>query len=120
MRPSAEAARARARAHASAGLLLSLARRTDPPPFLSLSLPLPAPAPSYARAKGVAKMTFDNADELRKIAREHPGAQVVLRILTDDSASVCRLGLKFGAPLSAVRGLLLEARALKLDVLGVS
>ena len=65
-------------------------------------------------------MTFDNADELRKIAREHPGAQVVLRILTDDSASVCRLGLKFGAPLSAVRGLLLEARALKLDVLGVS
>ena len=65
-------------------------------------------------------MTFDNVDELRKIAREHPGAQVVLRILTDDSASVCRLGLKFGAPLAAVPGLLQAARELGLDVAGVS
>ena len=65
-------------------------------------------------------MTFDNVDELRKIAREHPDAQCVLRILTDDSASMCRLGLKFGAPLSAVRGLLLAARELKLNVVGVS
>jgi diaminopimelate decarboxylase len=45
---------------------------------------------------------------------------VVLRILADDSASVCRLGLKFGAPLSEVRHLLTVARDLGLAVAGVS
>jgi hypothetical protein len=37
----------------------------------------PAKQPShiqYAATKGVKKMTFDNEDELRKIAREYPGA----------------------------------------------
>jgi diaminopimelate decarboxylase len=57
---------------------------------------------AYAKSKGVTRMTFDNADELRKIAASYPGAEAVLRILTDDSASVCRLGLKFGAPLAEV------------------
>jgi ornithine decarboxylase len=83
----------------------------------------PAKQPShiaYAKSKGITKMTFDNEDELRKIAQHYPGAQVVLRILADDSASVCRLGLKFGAPLSSVRRLLTVAKELKLDVLGVS
>lgn len=74
----------------------------------------------YARAKGVVRMTFDNAEELRKIAREHPGAEVVLRILTDDSHSVCRLGLKFGAPLSSVRQLFTLAKELGLKAVGVS
>jgi ornithine decarboxylase len=83
----------------------------------------PAKQPShihYAKSKGITKMTFDNEDELRKIAQHYPGAQVVLRILADDSASVCRLGLKFGAPLSSVRRLLTVAKELRLDVLGVS
>ena len=83
----------------------------------------PAKQPShlaYAKSRGVTKMTFDNEDELRKIAAHYPNAQVVLRILADDSASVCRLGLKFGAPLSSVRHLLTVAKELKLDVLGVS
>lgn len=72
-----------------------------------------------ARA-GVDLMTFDNADELHKIARVFPAARLVVRILTDDSKSLCRLGLKFGAPLDAVPGLLAQARALNLDVVGVS
>lgn len=83
----------------------------------------PAKQPShlaYAKARGVTKMTFDNEDELRKIALHYPNAQVVLRILADDSASVCRLGLKFGAPLASVRRLLSVAKELNLDVLGVS
>lgn len=65
-------------------------------------------------------MTFDNTDELYKIARAHPGAKLVVRILTDDSKSLCRLGLKFGAPLVTVPALLAKARELKLDVIGVS
>lgn len=72
-----------------------------------------------ARA-GVDMMTFDNADELYKVARAHPRAKLIVRILTDDSRSLCRLGLKFGAPLAAVPGLLATARGLGLDVIGVS
>ena len=83
----------------------------------------PAKQPShirYARQHGVARMTFDNEDELDKIAEHYPGAQCVLRILADDSASVCRLGLKFGAPLPRVQAILSHARALGLNVTGVS
>lgn len=72
-----------------------------------------------ARA-GVDLMTFDNADELHKVARVHPHARLVLRILTDDSKALCRLGLKFGAPLSSAAGLLAKARELGLNVVGVS
>lgn len=69
---------------------------------------------------GVNTMTFDNADELYKIARAHPGAKLVVRILTDDSKSLCAFGIKFGAPLVTVPGLLAKAKELNLDVVGVS
>ena len=78
---------------------------------------------SFIRAaanSGVEMMTFDNADELHKIARSHNRAKLVLRILTDDSKSLCRLGLKFGAPLSTCAGLIKLAKQLGLDVIGVS
>jgi ornithine decarboxylase len=65
-------------------------------------------------------MTFDNIDELYKIARNHPGAKLVIRILTDDSKSICRFGIKFGASLAIVPELLQKACELKLDVIGVS
>ncbi|KAK7057321.1 ornithine decarboxylase [Favolaschia claudopus] len=68
----------------------------------------------------VNTMTFDNADELYKIARAHPRASLVLRILTDDTKALCQLGLKFGAPLHAVPSLLAKARELALDVVGIS
>lgn len=83
----------------------------------------PCKPPSFIRASanyGVNMMTFDNADELYKIKRSHPGAKLVIRILTDDSKSLCRLGLKFGAPLPTCPGLLQLARQLELDVIGVS
>ena len=83
----------------------------------------PCKPASHVRAAsdaGVRMMTFDNADELHKIKKNHPGAQLVLRILTDDSKSLCRLGLKFGAPLSTCSSLLQLARLLDLDVIGVS
>lgn len=83
----------------------------------------PAKQPShlhYARDNGVVRTTFDNADELVKVAKEHPGSEVVLRILTDDSHSVCRLGLKFGAPPDQVHGLLAKAVDLGLKPVGIS
>lgn len=83
----------------------------------------PCKPASFIRAAnnaGVEMMTFDNADELHKIKRAHPNAKLVLRILTDDSKSLCRLGLKFGAPLDTCPGLLKCAKELGLNVVGVS
>ncbi|KAJ6611136.1 pyridoxal-dependent decarboxylase [Mycena sp. CBHHK59/15] len=83
----------------------------------------PCKATSFVRAAaraGVDLMTFDNADELHKIARAHPAARLVLRILPDDSKSLCALGIKFGAPLAGVPALLNKAKELGLDVVGVS
>ncbi|KAL7380063.1 hypothetical protein ABVT39_010868 [Epinephelus coioides] len=74
----------------------------------------------YASAHGVQMMTFDSEVELMKVARCHDNAKLVLRIATDDSKSVCRLSVKFGAPLKACRGLLERAKELELDVIGVS
>ena len=68
----------------------------------------------------VDMMTFDNSDELHKIARAHPRAKVIVRILTDDSKSLCAFGIKFGAPLVTVPALLAKAKELNLDVIGVS
>ncbi|KAJ3124116.1 hypothetical protein HK098_001385 [Nowakowskiella sp. JEL0407] len=74
----------------------------------------------YAATKGVNHMTFDNVDELHKIKKIYPDAKLVLRILADDSRSICKLGLKFGAPLHLVPQILSEAKSLELDVVGVS
>ncbi|KAJ7112846.1 ornithine decarboxylase [Mycena crocata] len=83
----------------------------------------PCKATSFVRNAGklgVDLMTFDNADELHKIARAHPRARLVVRILTDDTKSLCQLGIKFGAPLATVPGLLVKAKELGLEVVGVS
>lgn len=74
----------------------------------------------YVASKNVRQMTFDNADELRKIAKLYPEAELFLRISTDDSSSLCRLSLKFGATLDITDSLLALARRLNLNVVGVS
>lgn len=74
----------------------------------------------YVANAGVRQMTFDNADELRKIAKLFPEAELFLRIHTDDSSSLCRLSLKFGASMDMTDGLLRTARELGLNVVGVS
>ena len=65
-------------------------------------------------------MTFDNADELYKTKALFPEAELFLRILTDDSSSLCRLSLKFGASLDSTEELLKLANSLGLNVVGVS
>lgn len=83
----------------------------------------PCKAVSFIRNaanKGVEMMTFDNADELYKVKRAHPRAKLIIRILTDDSKSLCAFGIKFGAPLHVVPSLLAKAKELDLDVVGVS
>ncbi|KAI8993375.1 pyridoxal-dependent decarboxylase [Pilobolus umbonatus] len=74
----------------------------------------------YSAQQNVNRMTFDNVEELYKIKKYFPEAELVLRILTDDSMSLCQLGLKFGAPLHTVQQLLETAKELELNVIGVS
>ena len=74
----------------------------------------------YAAKVGVKQMTFDNTDELVKIKSCYPHAELVLRIMTDDSASLCRLSAKYGASLEDAFELLQLSKDLELNVVGVS
>lgn len=68
----------------------------------------------------MSQIVFDNADELYKCKQFYPDAELFLRILTDDTASLCRLSMKFGASLDSTVGLLVLAKQLGLNVVGVS
>ncbi|RDA93009.1 hypothetical protein CP533_0710 [Ophiocordyceps camponoti-saundersi (nom. inval.)] len=74
----------------------------------------------FVRSAGVKQMTFDNADELHKVAKVFPEAELFLRIATDDRSSLCRLSIKFGAGMESTADLLGLARELGLNVVGVS
>lgn len=74
----------------------------------------------YARSVGVKKMTFDNEAELYKVKEFFPEAELVLRLLADDSGSKMKFGVKFGAPQVHVEGLLKTCKALNLKVIGTS
>jgi len=75
---------------------------------------------AYAARENVTRTTFDNIDELVKIAELAPDAEVVLRIVTDDSSSLCRLSNKYGASLCDVEELIITAIELNLNLVGVS
>ena len=55
---------------------------------------------SFAQQSGVRMTVFDGEDELYKIAslpkNGKDGFQLLLRLTTDDRASVCRFSKKFG------------------------
>lgn len=54
----------------------------------------PCKAPAHiaeAESKGVHLMTFDNVDEVKKIASISKKAQLILRIVTDDRGSTVRV-----------------------------
>lgn len=74
----------------------------------------------FAAQRGVKQMTFDNTEELYKIKQHFPAAELYLRILADDSSSLCRLSLKFGASLDDTEELLDLAKELDLNIVGVS
>eukprot|EP00584_Thalassiosira_punctigera_P004137 CAMPEP_0172527018 /NCGR_PEP_ID=MMETSP1067-20121228/1815_1 /TAXON_ID=265564 ORGANISM="Thalassiosira punctigera, Strain Tpunct2005C2" /NCGR_SAMPLE_ID=MMETSP1067 /ASSEMBLY_ACC=CAM_ASM_000444 /LENGTH=809 /DNA_ID=CAMNT_0013310675 /DNA_START=233 /DNA_END=2662 /DNA_ORIENTATION=+ len=73
-----------------------------------------------AVCRGVRMMTFDNVVEVRKCAAVSRKIQLVMRIITDDSGSQCRLSSKFGAPPQHWPILLAEAKRCGLEVVGVS
>jgi ornithine decarboxylase len=73
-----------------------------------------------AELSGVRYVTFDNPDELLKIATHMPSAKAVVRIKTNDSAAVCAFSTKFGASMTDVPLLLRRAHELRVQVVGCS
>ena len=89
----------------------------------------PAKLPSdieFAAKVGVTKMTFDSEDELHKIkdafsrVENAPVPEPIVRIITDDSHSVCKFSAKFGAPVEDAEHLLAVAKELGMAVVGCS
>jgi ornithine decarboxylase len=75
----------------------------------------------YAAKHNVDMMTFDNEAELVKVKELFPNAKLILRILPIAQFKVqCQLGNKFGCHPSNVHKLLLKARELDVNVMGVS
>ncbi|KAJ5524191.1 Orn/DAP/Arg decarboxylase 2 C-terminal [Penicillium frequentans] len=74
----------------------------------------------FAREAGVLRTTFDNIDELDTIKTHMPEAQLLLRIYANDDSALISFGEKFGAPLDTTQALLVRARELGFDVVGVS
>ena len=69
---------------------------------------------------GVKQTVFDNEDELLDIKKYAPNAELFLRIMVDDESSLCRLSLKYGAPLDTTDELLCLAKELGLNIVGIS
>lgn len=83
----------------------------------------PAKHPGHLREaymRGVTQTVFDNEDELYKIKEWAPHAEVFLRIMVDDTSSLCRLSQKYGAPLDTTAELLDLAKQLDINLVGVS
>jgi diaminopimelate decarboxylase len=73
-----------------------------------------------AVCRGVHMVTFDNVTEVEKCAAVSKKIELIMRIITDDRGSQCRLSSKFGAPRHKWRSLLAAAKRYGLNVAGVS
>ncbi|CAI2353582.1 unnamed protein product [Caenorhabditis sp. 36 PRJEB53466] len=75
----------------------------------------------HAMERDVRMMTFDNPEELLKIAKLHPNAEMILRIAVSDPTATCPLNLKFGCdPVLAAPQLLKTAHEEGVNVIGIS
>uniref|UniRef100_A0A5S6QFE0 ornithine decarboxylase n=1 Tax=Trichuris muris TaxID=70415 RepID=A0A5S6QFE0_TRIMR len=75
----------------------------------------------HAASRGVRLMTFDNEEELYKVKKLYPSAQLLLRIGVSDPTALCPLNLKFGCdPIKEAPVLLKLAALMELEVVGIS
>jgi ornithine decarboxylase len=74
----------------------------------------------YAKNKNINLLTFDSFNELHKIKALHPSAKLLLRIKVDDSKSSLKFSSKFGVDITDVSKLLLLAKVLELNIIGIS
>jgi ornithine decarboxylase len=82
--------------------------------------PIKTPASlETARVLGVKTLVFDNIEELLKIKKWIPEAELLLRIEADDASAKINFSSKFGASLDAADSLLKLASKLSLNVAGI-
>jgi len=74
----------------------------------------------YAKEQGVTKMTFDNQEELSKIHKLYPEAELVLRIAANDSKSLMPFGYKFGSSFAYAVELIDSCKTLGVNLHGIS
>lgn len=75
---------------------------------------------AYAFGRGVRLFAFDADQELEKLADAAPGADVFCRILTSNEGADWPLSRKFGCDLDMAADLLVAAKKLQLNPVGVS
>jgi ornithine decarboxylase len=74
----------------------------------------------FAKENGVNRLTYDNFDEVGKIARVFQEASVILRVKTPSVGSRINLSYKFGAEPDEALDLLLNAQDAGLNPIGIS
>lgn len=85
------------------------------------SNPIKSPvALACAAAKGVEWFSVDSVEELRKIASVAPRANIYLRIEVSNEGSSWPLAGKFGASPAVVTSIIAEAKALRVNLCGVT
>ncbi|MFV0322726.1 MAG: type III PLP-dependent enzyme [Alphaproteobacteria bacterium] len=75
---------------------------------------------AYAWQRGVRLFAFDCLEELEKIAKNAPHSQVYCRLWVPNEGARWPLSRKFGCRGSQARDLLLHAKELELDPVGIS
>jgi ornithine decarboxylase len=74
----------------------------------------------YARNNGINLMTFDCSEEAENIAKIHPNAELILRIVVANTDAPNPMSKKFGAPPDHWSPILDTCKRLKMRVRGVS
>jgi ornithine decarboxylase len=74
----------------------------------------------YAKEQGVERLVFDTTDELDKIMRYYPNAEVFLRVKPKFSNAVIQLSKKFGAELCDVSTILKHVKDVGANFIGFS
>jgi ornithine decarboxylase len=75
---------------------------------------------AFARDNGVNLMTFDCVEELYKINKINPRAELILRLCVDDSDSICKFNSKFGCKLENIDLIFRTIQELNANLVGFS
>lgn len=75
---------------------------------------------TFARDNGVNLMTFDCIEELLKINKINPNAELLLRLCVDDSDSICKFNSKFGCKLDEIENIFSKIIELNANLVGFS
>jgi len=74
----------------------------------------------FASRNKIQLLTFDCEEELHKMKLNYPDSRLLLRIVVDDSKSVCPFSSKFGCKLDELENLFLLIKKLELNLVGFS